>query len=131
MQKRLLLSSIFVLMFSVAGITVLAQNGMLPFNVLPDEEGDFGGNHQYPDIKGSIPVDEDYSGDFSSLATITQQEAEQAALAYTTGGSVVSSELENENGYLVWKVVVSFGDVNYDVLVDAGNGSVLACEVSD
>jgi uncharacterized membrane protein YkoI len=70
-------------------------------------------------------VDENQESDLGSLAKINQSQAEDLALQYTTGGSVVSASLDNENGYLVWKVVVSYDGQHYEILVDAGDGSIL------
>ena len=73
----------------------------------------------------TIAVSEDLETGLNDLATVSQSEAEAVALAYTTGDSVVSSELENENGYLVWKVTVTFEGNSYEIAVDAGNAKVL------
>ncbi len=120
----LTLSSLIILMTTM---TLLQSSGVvpLPFNIMPDEEGDHDGDHQYPDYKGSVSIAEDQETDLNGLASVPQEEAESVALAYTTGGSVVSSELENENGFLVWKVIVNFEGTNYEIAIDAGNASVL------
>jgi len=125
MQKKILLSSIIVFGVILASLHAMGQNGLLPFAVTPEEKGNFDGNHQFPVIKGSIFLGEDFSGNLSSKVGISQQNAEAAALAYTTGGKVLSTNLGVENGYLVYTVTVLFQGQQYQVIVDAGDGSVL------
>lgn len=62
-------------------------------------------------------------------ATISQTEAEAAALAgQPDGTTVVKTELDDENGCLVYSVELSNG---LDVKVDAGNGAILHTEQAD
>lgn len=64
-----------------------------------------------------------------SLATVTPSEAEQAALA-AVPGTVVQTELDDENGFVVYSVEVKGGDGTVtDVKVDGGNGMVLDQQV--
>ncbi len=58
------------------------------------------------------------------LATITADVASKAALA-AQAGTVQSVTLENENGNVVYSVIIAQGTQQYDVKVDAGNGKVL------
>jgi uncharacterized membrane protein YkoI len=55
-------------------------------------------------------------------------QAEQAATRQTHG-KVIETELENENGFLVWEVksIAQDGSLT-EVYIDAGNGKVLAME---
>ena len=55
-------------------------------------------------------------------AAITAADAESAALAATPGASVVKTELDDENGTVVYSVELSNGA---DVKVDAANGTIL------
>jgi len=89
---------------------------------------------QQPQYVGSIQVtDSQYEGmseadeaaALQTKATITSAQAEAAALAANPGATVVKSELDNENGVLVYSVELSNG---MDVKVDAGNGKVLHTE---
>jgi hypothetical protein len=89
---------------------------------------------QQPQYVGSIQVtDSQYAGmseadeaaALQSKATISATDAEAAALAANPGATVVKSELDNENGVLVYSVELSNG---MDVKVDAGNGKVLHTE---
>lgn len=86
---------------------------------------------QEPLYTGSILVDQqsvdgmnevDEATALQAKATITAAEAEAAALAANPGAKVVKSELDNENGVLVYSVELDNGA---DVKVDAGNGAVL------
>lgn len=86
---------------------------------------------QEPLYTGSIIVDQaqteevseaDEASSLQGKAVISAAEAEDAALAANPGTSVVKTELDNENGSLVYSVELSSGA---DVKVDAGNGTVL------
>jgi uncharacterized membrane protein YkoI len=83
---------------------------------------------------GSATVDEaQYSEDdlkdiaaaLQNNATITSAQAEAAALSANPGTTVAKTELDNENGVLVYSVELSNG---MDVKVDAGSGKVLQTE---
>ena len=89
---------------------------------------------QSPSYTGSITVDESqYEGmseaeeaaALQQKATISTADAEQTALAANPGTSVVKTELENENGTVVYGVELSNGK---DVKVDAGAGVILHTE---
>jgi hypothetical protein len=92
---------------------------------------------QSPGYTGSIPVDQaqyegvseaDEAAALQGKATISAAEAEAAALAANLGATVVKTELDNENGVLVYSVELSSG---LDVKVDAGNGAILHTEQAD
>ena len=70
----------------------------------------------------SIKVPEPEPVDLTSLAKIPAERAMAAALAAYPGSRVRALALENENGYLVYSVLLSNG---LEVKVDAGNGQVL------
>ncbi|MCE7736300.1 MAG: PepSY domain-containing protein [Candidatus Heimdallarchaeota archaeon] len=127
MKDKTILLTLTILLIFFSSIILLYSSGVvpLPFEVMPDEEGNHDGDHQYPNYEGSIAVSEDQETTLESLTAVSQAEAETSALVYTTGGLVVSSELENENGYLVWKVTVNFEGTNFEVVVDAGTATVL------
>jgi uncharacterized membrane protein YkoI len=89
---------------------------------------------QQPQYTGSITVDEsqyegmseaDEAAALQAKATITSAEAEAAALAANPGATVVKTELDIENGVLVYSVELSNG---MDVKVDAGDGEILHTE---
>jgi uncharacterized membrane protein YkoI len=74
---------------------------------------------------GSIPVKGEDEAGFAGMAKIPLDSAVQAALG-AVPGKVVKTELENENGYLVYGIEIAKADHEMaDVKVDAGNGKVL------
>ena len=79
-------------------------------------------------LTGTIAVPEGEAAElaqYRSLATVTLEEAVAAALQATgLSDSPTKVELGNENGFLVWEVVI--GD--REVKVDAGSGQVLRTE---
>ncbi|MCE4606883.1 MAG: PepSY domain-containing protein [Desulfurococcales archaeon] len=90
---------------------------------------------QEPSYKGSIAVPQTIqNGNFSeaqeqamlkNLAKITPASASKAALA-KVNGTVIKVSLEDENGYLVYSVIIkAHNGTIFDVKVDAGNGNVL------
>ena len=102
-----------------------------------DETEDLDGDEteeQSPAYTGSLTVDEaqyeglseaDESAALEGLAAISASEAEAAALAANPGTSVVKTELDNENGVVVYSVELNNGA---DVKVDAGNAAVIHTE---
>jgi len=89
-------------------------------------------NDPAPDYTSSVTApDNENEGDLQALATIGPDEATAAATA-ATGGTAGETELENENGNVVYGVEVSLPDGStLDVKVDAGNGTVLAQQVDE
>jgi hypothetical protein len=74
---------------------------------------------------GSISVKGEDEAGFAGMAKIPLDSAIQAALA-AVPGKVVKTELENENGYLVYGIEIAKADREMaDVKVDAGDGKVL------
>lgn len=91
---------------------------------------------QEPALSSSITVDQAQSEGLSeadegaalqSKALITAADAESAAMTSNPGTSVVKTELDNENGALVYSVELDSGA---DVKVDAGNGQILFTDSS-
>lgn len=62
----------------------------------------------------------------SKLATITLPDAAKAAGAAVPGGTVIEIELDNEAGNVVYTADVVTSDGESEVVVDAGNGDILA-----
>jgi len=88
------------------------------------------GSIQSPEIEGQSEAAE--SAALESLATITADEAGQAALTANPGGTVADVELENENGSVVYEVhMTDASGQAIEVQVDAGNGAVLGQEADD
>jgi uncharacterized membrane protein YkoI len=77
---------------------------------------------------GTIRLEKQTEADFPALAKLTPDQAVQKALGEVQG-RVLKTELENENGFLVYGVEVVTADKTImDVKVDAGSGKVLAMD---
>ena len=68
------------------------------------------------------------SAALQELATISAADAEAAALADYPGATVVETELDRENGQVVYEVALDNGT---EVIVDAADGTVLGTEIDD
>lgn len=89
-------------------------------------------------IKGSISVaepaqeesDAAEAAKLAKLATVDKKAANAAAVDTVPGSSVVETDLEEEDGFLVYEVdVKDTAGVTTEVIIDAGNTKVLASEV--
>jgi uncharacterized membrane protein YkoI len=77
---------------------------------------------------GTIRLEKQVEADFPALAKLTSDQAVAKALD-AVKGKVLNTELENENGFLVFGVeVVTADKAIVDVKVDAGSGKVLAMD---
>lgn len=77
---------------------------------------------------GTIRLEKQIEADFPALAKLTFDQAIAKALE-AVQGKVLKTELENENGFLVYGVEVVTADNSIaDVKVDAGSGKVLAMD---
>jgi hypothetical protein len=77
---------------------------------------------------GTIRIEKQSEADFPAMAKISMDQAVQKALA-SVQGQVLKTELEDENGFLVYGVEVVSADKSIvDVKVDAGTGNVLAMD---
>lgn len=138
MQHKLFVgaAAALLLLGGVGGATALASNSRLSSqqptgNVAAPVETKM--EVQAPKYTGSIPVAEqgaelseaEEAAQLQSLAKIGAADAEAAALAAHPGAQVVKSELDNENGSLVYSVELNNG---LDVKVDAGTGAILFVE---
>jgi len=137
--KRKLLISVTastMILGSVGGMIVHAQSGPVPPPTQTQEQPETGAqdNVQDPSYSGGIVVDQAQTDGMSEAeeaaalqgqAIITAADAEAAALAANPGATVVKSELDNENGVLVYSIELDNG---LDVKVDAGDGAVLHTE---
>ena len=81
---------------------------------------------QYGSIKLSKGLNESA---MAKLATITSEKAAGIAHKVLTG-DVVETELDNENGFLVWEVgMFDQNGEEISLVIDAGNGRLLAAEL--
>ena len=101
------------------------------------ESDDESGDHDQLAAASSITVDDSAERSESeegallaSLATVTAQEAQAAALEVSPG-TVNSIELENIDGSVVYTVEIRTASGEVDVSIDAGNADVLARETED
>jgi hypothetical protein len=77
---------------------------------------------QDPAIKGSILLNKDPMAQYLTLAKVSMADAVAAAQkAVATTEGATSASLQDENGYLVWAIVVA----GQEVKVDAGTAEVL------
>ena len=77
-----------------------------------------------------IAIGNDDEASHTADAKITSEQAKATAEDHTNG-TALSVQLENEDGYLVYGVLVQTSNGKLDVKVDAGNGSVLKAEADD
>ncbi len=80
---------------------------------------------------GSVKISNDDDITMAKLATVTSSEASRIS-SIAISGNVVETKLEDENGYLVWKVEMIDGNGHEaELMIDAGNGRLLAAENND
>jgi uncharacterized membrane protein YkoI len=96
--------------------------------VLATGTGSYPSEVNFSSIK--LPRGVESRSEFAQHAKVTQQEAEAAALA-ALPGKVIKAKLDDEDGYLVWKIDVKHDKGVTEVAVDAGNAKVLAAEAED
>ena len=77
-------------------------------------------------IRGTIQLQQEgeQQASYSSLAKITHQQATTIA-SNAQSGNISKAELQNEDGFLVYNIVVSQDKKIHEMKVDAGNGSIL------
>ncbi|GAB3350554.1 PepSY domain-containing protein [Modestobacter lapidis] len=89
---------------------------------------------------GTVPVDESTLPEddaaeqtaLADLAAVDEAAAGTAAVESVGGGDVAGSELEEEDGFVVWEVTVRATDGSvHEVTVDAGDAGVLSTERED
>ena len=101
---------------SMLGVIVLttAMAATIAFAVTREEK-----------FSGSVSAKGEKSIDLHRLSKISAVKALEAAATHS-GGSAISVNLENEDGYLVYAVETVGGKSEYsEVLVDAGDGKIL------
>ena len=84
-----------------------------------------------PPIQGKIQLQQEgeQQATYSSLAKITLQQAITKA-SDAQSGTISKAELQNEDGFLVYNVVVVSQDkMIHEVKVDAGDGSIVRIDV--
>lgn len=81
-------------------------------------------------IVGTVEVADD-APDKQALAEVTAEQAGQAAVAALPGSTITETDLEEEDGYLVYEVDLVLNDQEHEAYVDAGSGEVLCLERED
>ena len=82
-------------------------------------------------IRGTIQLQQEgeQQATYSSSAKITLQQAMTIA-SNAQSGNISKAELQNEDGFLVYNVIVVSQDKKiHEIKVDAGNGSILRIDV--
>ncbi len=119
------------------GVATLAGAATTPDQAAP--QGAERDQQQEPTLNGSVQAPDDESlseaeeaKSLEGMAKVSAADAEEAALTAVPGGTVTGSELENENGSVVYEVEVTDpAGQAIEVKVDAGNAQVLAQETEE
>jgi uncharacterized membrane protein YkoI len=122
-----------------AGLANAMTSSGSPAQQVPAPPAADGDQDQDPMLDGSIQLAEsegrseaEESSSMAALATITDAEATEAAVAANPDATVDAVELGNENGSVVFEVTMTDSSgASLEVKVDAGNGTVLAQESGD
>lgn len=78
-------------------------------------------------LQGTVQVADD-APNKAELARVTPDQAAEAALAVLPGATVQDTDLEEEDGFLVYEVDLILDRQEYEAYVDAGSGEVLCLE---
>ncbi len=121
MEKTVLVVLVgLVLLVGVIGVTALATGNNSSLKQVSSVSID--DSQELPDSQESAQL--------NSLAKITKEQANQIALN-NVQGTIKDSELENEDGSVVYNVDVVKDNVETEVKIDAGNGNVLSITKED
>ncbi len=131
--KKLLVGALAATALTIGGGAAMAA-GQAPETTAGDTKQE----EQEPRINGSVKAPGGAGQDeaaetqqLQGLAEVDQARAEEAALG-AVAGTVEEAELGNENGYVVWDVEVKAENGTlHEVVVDAGNGQILAQQADD
>ncbi len=77
-----------------------------------------------------VPANIEKQSELQKLAKITKEQAVRAATA-AAPGTVSGAKLENEESNLVYTVEITNGNKTSEVIIDAGNATVLAVAADD
>ncbi len=141
-QKRLAIPLLALAIIAVGGTVYTINHSAQPAHaqtpavqtVIPNAE-DKAGDKQEPSYTSSVKApaesatelnDAQEAQQLASLAKISEVQA-KAAAEKSAGGTASSVKLEEENGSVVYAVIVGTKEVK----VDAGNGAILNTEASD
>lgn len=112
--------------------TVATQSQPHPHRLEQDTDAEgsdsqAGADAETPDAADAADA-ETPDSDLASKATITAEQAQAAALAVNPGVTVVNTQLEDEDGTVVYNVSLSNGT---DVKINAQTGALVKTEPSD
>ncbi len=144
MMKRLLfgggMAGVLVATFLLGSLTLGIAGAQTPAPPTPqtavqnegsnqeDQQPTYTGSIKAPETQGDMSEQEEAKA-LAGLAKITADQAKEAALAQFPGAAVTKTELENENGSVVYSVALTDKSGKaQDLKVDAGDGKVLATE---
>lgn len=118
---------------TVAGLAAATGVAVATGAIAGDDENEL----RHP---GTITVDESTLPEkdaaeheaLAEVATVDEADAARAAVGAVGDGEVTESELEAEDGYVVWEVTVRAADGSLqEVTVDAGDTTVLGTEAEE
>jgi hypothetical protein len=124
-----------LIILAIVGVVILVGIATA-FAVGGERDGD---NEEFRALKGSVPAPRENGTDdeaaqaqeLQKLAKIDQSTAENSALQ-AVPGTVKDAKLDNENGSVIYEVVVAGDDgQTHHVKVDAGSGEVLPQDVGE
>jgi uncharacterized membrane protein YkoI len=102
--------------------------GVLAIGITVLAGASFAGSNDAEIRNGTIRVENQSEAEFPSMAKISMVQAVQKALT-SVQGQVLKTELEDENGFLVYGVdVVTADKTIVDIKVDAGSGKILSMD---
>ena len=108
---------------TTALIGVLGFSGLMRSVYARSPQVDFATNHSSLVAEANDDVEEQEQAKLQPLAKITAMQAQQAAETAEVG-KATKVKLENEDGNLIYSVIIG----QKEVAVDAGNGKVLYAE---
>lgn len=83
----------------------------------------------------TLPTNDDDWDDIVKYAPeISRERAAQIALGQVSGAGpnhVVNIDFDEDDGLITWEIEINYQGVEYEILVHAGNGTVLEVEVDD
>jgi uncharacterized membrane protein YkoI len=126
-RKLVVGAAVAILALGVGGVAIATQQGQEDENIKGGSiAAPAGSGEDNEGAENEGAENEAESRNVEGLAKIDRSAAEKAALD-AVPGEVREVELESESGFVVYEVEVAANDGTlHEVIVDAGNGKVLA-----
>ncbi|WGS65504.1 PepSY domain-containing protein [Marinitoga aeolica] len=123
MRSKLIIVSMIAALIILSTVSIFATNK----NILPSQKSTT--VEQSKNMKDS---DEEKNDDnlINVKVKLTKDEAKSVALNYING-SITDIQLEDENGNIVYGVLINDGQKIHDVKIDANNGKILKDELDN